>query len=283
MRRRMLLVCCAVLGWCLVGPGPVLAAVTIEAPAGGLTGTRYGVAVAGTAPYEGRVYFDVQEGAACVESDSADWESVSGGFRESFAFSRELPGPVLLCVWVVDRGQAGGPVTVDRAAMAVDVRATRIDLSIIPSRRVFATDEDVRARLEGVSESPSVVWAWARPIDGAPCSEVPWVGEQAYWGELAGGVDKRVTLGPITVPGTYRLCAQVINSALGPLGYATIEAPVVISQACTNARRSRTRQTASYRRARAVYRRTRRAGARRVMLRRKAAMNRARASVSANC
>ncbi len=286
MRRRMLLVCCAVVGWCLVGPGPVLAAVTIEAPASVLTGARYTVTVSGTAPYEGRVYLDEQEGATCAEPDYPDWASVSGAFRQSFEFSRELPGPVLLCAWVVDGGQAGGEVTVDHAATAVDVRAARIALSIVPSRSVFATDENVRARVDGISESASSAWAWARPVDGAPCSEVPGVGEMAYWGTIVGTAGSRVSLDPIAVPGTYRLCAQVINSALGPSGYATIEATVIVSQACTDARRSRTRRTTSYRRARAVYRRTRgarRASARRVMLRRKAAMNRARARVSADC
>lgn len=282
MRRALLLTCC--LAVC-AGVDPARAAIAIEAPPEALTGQSYKVVVRGTAPYEGRVYLRVQRDGACVE-EYGDVELVSGAFRETFEVSEGQPGPALLCAWVIDHGQAGGPVTVDRASVAMPFRLARIDLSIAPVRRVVGTDQEVRARLRGVSESESSVWAWARPINGAPCSEVPWIGEQTYWGKVQGGVRLRVALPAITVPDTYRVCAQVMNETFGPATYTTIEAVVVVSQACTQARRSRTRSTASYRRARSVYRRARgvrRPAARRVLLRRKVALDRSRALVRDRC
>lgn len=285
MRRSLLLLSC----WCAVlwgVPPPVHAELRIEAPPAGFVGETVKVAVSGTAPYGATLFLGVQQGAACDDAGWSDSRAVNGPFREEFEASSDAEGAMLLCARTVGPDQRSDGPTLDRGAATVTVRRPELALSLQAVRSVVGTDETVRLRLTGVSETESAVWGWARLVDGAPCQDIPRVAEQTHWGWPRGAVDRVVTLGPIAVPGTYRVCAQVFSGAYAPEPFGTIETQVIVSQACTDARRSRARRTAAYRRARAAYRRARgarRARARRVMIRRKAAMDRARGRVGADC
>lgn len=261
-------------------------ALTIEAPAALFAGADTTVAVSGAAPYDAKVYLGAHPGTACDDEQVTDWERAAGPFRQPFEITMPAAGPAVLCARLVDTTQAGGDVVIDRAAVALMLPQPFIGLTLEAVHPVVGTDQEIRVRVTGESQTESILWAWARPLEGAPCSEIPWVGDKTYWGEVQGPVHRLERLDRITVPGTYRVCAQVANWAFQPTPWTTVETAVTVSQACTDARRSRARRTLSYRRARAAYRRARgarRSRARRVMVRRKAAMNRARARVGSAC
>lgn len=282
MRRRMLLLCCAVAG-CAGWAEPARAALEVIAPASGLTGQKYEITVRGSGPFDARVRFQRQPGTTCTPT-YADWEHASGPFSHTFEFAEATPGPWALCARLVTAEDGDEAPGFEQAVAVIQLSQAERSLSLIAARPVYALGEPVDVLVQGRADVETSVWAWVRALDGPPCAEAPWIGDQSY-GVVRGPNGTRIGLGTITVPGTYRICAHLHDAgAHEPQG--VLETQVVVSQVCTDARRSRTRRTASYRRARAAYRRARgarRARARRVMLRRQAAMNHARDRVRVDC
>lgn len=282
MRRRMLLLCCVVLG-CAGWTEPASAALEVIAPATGLTGQKYEITVRGSGPFDARVRFQRQPGTTCTPG-YADWERASGPFTHTFDFAEATPGPWALCARLVTAEDGDDAPGFEQAAAVIQLSQAQRSLSLTAARPVYALGEPVEVLVQGHTDVETGVWAWVRALDGPPCTEKPWVGDQSY-GVVRGSGGTRIGLGTITVPGTYRVCGE-LHDAGAYTPQALLETQVIVSQACADARRSRTHRTASYRRARAAYRRARgarRARARRVMLRRLTAMERARDRVRVDC
>lgn len=282
MRRRMLLACCAVLG-CVAWAEPADAALEIVAPATGLTGQKYEITVRGSGPFDARVRFHRQPGTTCTPQYS-DWERASGPFTHTFDLAEATPGPWALCARLVTAEDDDDAPGFEQAVAVIELSPAQRSLSLVPVRPVYALGEPVEVLVQGHTDVETFVWAWVRALDGPPCTDAPHVIDQSY-GEVRGSGGVRMGFGPITVPGTYRICAN-LRDAGSPYPQAVLKTQFVVSQACTDARRARIARTASYRRARAAYRRARgarRGRTRRVMVRRKAAMDRARGRVRAHC
>lgn len=275
---RTLVVCVAVLA---LGAVPARAELRISAPAQGLTGQSYDVTVEGSGPFGAWVRFRAERGTTCTP-DGGDLERASGPFHHTFTFAEQDPGPWALCARLVGEDDTYDAPGFEQAVATIDLRQAVRQLAMAPVHRVVGVGEPVSLRISGVVEVETQLWLWPRPIDGPPCSEAPWIGDQtlAY---VSGATGATVELDPpITVPGTYRVCAAMSQAA----SVGMLETQVVVSQACADAHRARALRTASYRRARGAYRRARgarRARLRRTMKRRQAAMARARDQVARDC
>lgn len=284
MRRRIVLLCCCVVPVLCSGAPPASAALEIVAPATGLAGEKYEITVRGTGPFDARVRFHAEAGTTCTPQ-SADWEHASGPFRHTFEFARAVPGPWALCARLVSADDADEAPGYELATAVIQLTPAQRSLTLAPARPVYALGEPVDVLVQGFTDVTTYVYAWARALDGPPCADAPWIGDQTYSGPIRGDAGARVRLDPITVAGTYRICAH-LHDAGGPEVRGVLETQLIVSQACADAKQLRHRRTASYRRARAAYRRARgarRARLRRVMLRRQGAMDRARARVRSDC
>lgn len=285
MRRRMLLASCCAMAGLGTGPPAASAALEVVAPATGVTGQTYPITVRGAGPFGASVRFHAVQGTTCTAEYYADRERASGPFAHTFAFAQATPGPWALCARLLGADDPDDAPGLEQAAAVIVLSAAQRTLTLTPVRPVYALGEPVEVRVHGHTDVETMIWAWPQPLDGPPCTEAPWVGDRTF-GEVRGSSGTRIALRhPITVPGTYRVCAHLYDAGSQD-AQGVLETQVVVSQACTDAQRLRDRRTAGYRRARAAYRRARgarRARARRVMVERRAAMDRARARVRADC
>lgn len=275
-----MLVVCWALALALVAAAPAMAEVRVTAPTQGVTGEVYTVTVSGTGPFAARVRFHAQPGTVC-DPLSGDQEAVSGPFSHTFTFAEQAPGPWALCARLVGEDDEYDAPGFEQASAIIELRAGVVQLALAPVHPVVGVGEPVRVRVFGQVDTETQLWLWPRPVDGPPCSDAPWIGDQTS-GSVSGTAGAIIDLGPIMVPGTYRVCARPRQAE----ELALLETQVTVSQACADAHRARTLRTASYRRARGAYRRARgarRQRLRRAMKRREAAMVRARDQVARDC